>query len=275
MTGPEPGPGPVVTLLTDYGLNDDFVGVCHGVILGIAPRAVIVDITHGIPRHDVRRGALALRGALPFMPVGFHVAVVDPQVGAERRAVAVRCDDDRTLIGPDNGLLSLAWEACGGAVDAVEVTRSRHRLEPVSATFHGRDVFAPVAAHLATGADLADAGQRLDPAELVRLELPTPRVESGALVAHVLTADAFGNLSLDVVHADLAGTGLTLGRAVEIEAPGGRHEGTFAQTFADVAPGGILVYEDAHRNLAVAVNRGDAARTLGLAVDDEVRISPR
>ena len=135
----------IVTLLTDYGREDDFVGVCHGVIRGIAPDAQIVDITHGIPRYDVRRGALVLRNTLPFMPVGVHVAVVDPQVGTERRAVALRCEDGRLLVGPDNGLLSLAWEA--RRVDlAVDISRSPHRLEPVSATFHGRDVFAPVAA---------------------------------------------------------------------------------------------------------------------------------
>ncbi len=153
----------IVTLLTDYGRDDDFVGVCHGVIRGIAPDARIVDVTHGIPRHDVRHGALVLRNTLPYMPVGVHVAVVDPQVGTERRALALRCDDGRVLVGPDNGLLSLAWDQAGGVDLAVDVSRSPHRLEPVSATFHGRDVFAPVAAHLAAGAELADAGVPLDP----------------------------------------------------------------------------------------------------------------
>ena len=156
----------IVTLLTDYGRDDDFVGVCHGVIRGIAPDAQIVDVTHGIPRYDVRHGALVLRNTLPYMPAGVHVAVVDPQVGTERRALALRCHDGRMLVGPDNGLLSLAWEACGGVDLAVDVTRSPHRLEPVSATFHGRDVFAPVAAHLAAGAELADAGSPLAADEL-------------------------------------------------------------------------------------------------------------
>ena len=162
----------IVTLLTDYGRDDDFVGVCHGVIRRIHPEAQIVDITHGLPRYAVRQGALVLRNTLPFMPVGVHVAVVDPQVGTERRALALRSGDGRILVGPDNGLLSLAWERCGGVDLAVDITRSPHRLEPVSATFHGRDIFAPVAAHLARGAELADAGDPLDPAELAVVALP-------------------------------------------------------------------------------------------------------
>ena len=151
----------IVTLLTDYGRDDDFVGVCHGVIRTIYPEAQVVDITHGVERYAVRQGALVLRNTLPYMPVGVHVAVVDPQVGTERRALALRTIDGRVLVGPDNGVLSLAWPRCGGIDLAVDVTRSEHRLEPVSATFHGRDIFAPVAAQLARGAELADAGDQL------------------------------------------------------------------------------------------------------------------
>ena len=265
----------IVTLLTDYGRDDDFVGVCHGVIRSIAAHADIVDVTHGIPRYDVRRGAVVLRNTLPYMPVGVHVAVVDPQVGTERRALALRCADGRLLVGPDNGLLSLAWEEAGGIEIAVDVTRSPHRLEPVSATFHGRDVFAPVAAHLAAGAEIADAGEPLDPGALARIELPQPRQEAGGLVAHVLAGDRFGNAMLDVGHELLAGTGLTLGSEVEIEAGGELYLATFASTFADVGPGEMLVYEDAYRALAIAINRGDAIGTLGLAADAEVVLRPR
>jgi S-adenosylmethionine hydrolase len=265
----------IVTLLTDYGRDDDFVGVCHGVIRSIHPEAQIVDITHGVGRYAVRQGALVLRNTLPYMPVGVHVAIVDPQVGTERRAVALRTADGRILIGPDNGLLSLAWEACGGVELAVDVSRSPHRLEPVSATFHGRDIFAPVAAHLARGAELADAGDPLDPGDLLDVDLPVPRVEDDALVAHALVIDRFGNAALDVSHDDLAGTGITLGGTVELEAAGERYLATYAQTFADVRPGELIVYEDAYRTLAVAINRGDAAATLALRPDAEVRLRPR
>jgi S-adenosylmethionine hydrolase len=265
----------IVTLLTDYGRDDDFVGVCHGVMRSIDPDLRIIDITHGINRYAVREGALVLRNTLPFMPVGVHMAVVDPQVGTERRAVALRTGDGRALVGPDNGLLSLAWERCGGVELAVDVTRSPHRLEPVSATFHGRDIFAPVAAQLAAGAEVADAGDPLDPDALAVVELPIARTEDGALVAHALVLDRYGNVGLNVGHEQLAGSGLTLGGTIELEIGGERYLAKYARTFADVTAGELLVYEDAYRTLAVAINRGDAASTLGLRPDAEVRLRAR
>src|SRR5256714_11510634 len=167
----------IVTLLTDYGTEDEFVGVCHAVIRSIRPGVPIVDVAHGISRNDVREGAIVLRNALPYLPVGVHVAVVDPQVGTERRGVAVRCADGRLLVGPDNGLLSLAWERAGGAVEAADISRSAFRLEPVSATFHGRDVFAPAPARLSGGADLLGAGEPPDLGELRGLGPPAARSE--------------------------------------------------------------------------------------------------
>jgi S-adenosylmethionine hydrolase len=266
----------IISLLTDYGDDDEFVGVCHAVMRGIAPDVPIVDLTHGIQRYGVRQGAIVLRNSLPYVPVGVHVAIVDPQVGTERRGVALRTGDGRALVGPDNGLLSLAWETCGGVVEAVDISRSSHRLEPVSATFHGRDIFAPVAAHLSAGAQLADAGQHLDPEELQVLAMPQPEVREGEVVAHVLLVDRFGNASLDVGHADLAGSGLSLGRPVEVEVGGGeRFIAMFAQTFADVRPGDVILYEDAYRMLALAVNRGDAAAALKLRPDARVVLRPR
>jgi S-adenosylmethionine hydrolase len=265
----------IITLLTDYGRDDDFVGVCHGVIRTIHPEAQIIDLTHGVRRYAVRQGALVLRNTLPYTPVGVHLAIVDPQVGTERRAVGLRTADGRLLVGPDNGLLSLAWERCGGVELAVDVSRSPHRLEPVSATFHGRDIFAPVAAHLARGAALEDAGDPLDPAELTTVELPEPRVDDGAVVAHALVIDRFGNAALNVGHEDMAGTGITLGGTVELEVAHERYLATYAQTFADVRPGELIVYEDAYRTLAVAINRGDAAATLALRPDAELRLRPR
>jgi S-adenosylmethionine hydrolase len=261
----------VVTFLSDYGLGDDFVGVCHGVIARIAPDVRVLDVTHEIARHDVRSGALVLRRALPFMPAGVHLAVVDPEVGTQRRAVALRCaGEQRLLVGPDNGLLLLAAERFGGVVEAVDVGRSPLRLEPVSASFHGRDVFAPVAAGLAAGTALAEAGEPLDPGELVALELPRARRTGDGLLAHVLQADRYGNVVLDAGHDELAAGGLRLGHAVAVNGRPAR----YATTFADVPAGGLLLYEDGYRTLALAVNRGSALAQLGLAVDDEVLIAP-
>ena len=163
----------------------------------------------------MRAGALVLRNTLPFTAPGVHLAVVDPEVGAERRAVALRtAAEERLLVGPDNGLLWLAAERFGGVVEAVDIARSPRRLEPVSATFHGRDIFAPVAAHLAAGEPLAAVGEPLDPDLLVALELPRPRSDDGSVIAHALAIDRFGNVALDAGHEDLAGSGLRLGRPI-------------------------------------------------------------
>jgi S-adenosyl-L-methionine hydrolase (adenosine-forming) len=263
-----------VTLLTDYGLQDEYVGVCHGVIARIAPEARVIDLTHGVPRHAIRSGALALRRALPFTPPGVHVAVVDPGVGGPRRGIALRCVD-RLLVGPDNGLLIPAAEHLGGVEEAVDLASSPWLLEPVSATFHGRDVFAPVAAAIAGGAAVAEAGDPLAIEELAALELPRPRRDGDALVAHALLVDVYGNVTLNVRHEDLPASGLAFGHSLEVTAPGRTVHATFTGTFADVPAGELLVYEDASRTLALAVNRGDAAAELQLEPDDEVRLTPR
>ncbi|HEY2258996.1 MAG TPA: SAM-dependent chlorinase/fluorinase [Solirubrobacteraceae bacterium] len=266
---------PFITFLSDYGLADDFVGICHGVIARICPEARVIDLTHGIRRHDIRGAAVVLSQALAYLPAGVHLAVVDPDVGAQRRAVALELADGRRLVGPDNGLLWLAAQAGGGLVQAVDIAHSPFRLEPVSATFHGRDIFAPVAAQLARGVPLASAGEPLDPEQLVRIELPAARREDGILIAHVRYIDRFGNVQLDAGHEDLAGSGLRLGRSATVQAGGGEaRELTYVRTFADVTPEQPLLYEDAARRLSVAINHGDAAAWLGVAIDDELRIRP-
>jgi S-adenosylmethionine hydrolase len=262
-----------ITFLSDYGLADEFVGVVHAVIARICPDARVIDLGHGIPRHDALAGALVLARTLPFAPAGVHLAVVDPEVGARRRAVALRTvEEDRLLVGPDNGLLLPAAERFGGVLEAVEISASPWRLEPVSATFHGRDLFAPVAARLAAGEPLAAAGAPIEPAELVGLELPVARAEAGAVLATVTGTDGFGNVVLGATQADLGAAGLTLGQPVGARAGGRRVLGVVARTFADVRPGDLLVYEDAGGALALAINGGDAGALLGLRRGDEVRL---
>lgn len=270
MTSPRP-----ITFLSDYGADDEFAGVCRAVIARLAPAAPLIDLTHGIPRHAVRQGAFVLANALPYAPPGVHLAVVDPGVGSERRPVAVRAaKEERLLVGPDNGLLAPAIAALGGALEAVDIASSPFRLTPVSATFHGRDIFAPVAARLAAGASLAEAGAPLDPDSLAALELPEPRIEPDRIVAHVLHADGFGNVLLDVAADDLGETFLQPGGHALLEFGGTRLTVRFAATFGDVAADEALLYEDSSRSLGIAINQGSAAATLGLAPDDEIAISP-
>jgi S-adenosylmethionine hydrolase len=265
----DPAQQPFISFLSDYGLEDAFVGVCHGVIARLCPEARVIDLTHGIPRHDVLTGALTLRNALPHLPVGVHLAVVDPTVGARgrhaRRAVALRtASEGRILVGPDNGVLSLAAERLGGIVDAVDVGRSPYRLQPVSATFHGRDIFAPVAAALAGGAPLADAGEPIPIDDLATVSLPQARAADDGLYAHVVALDRFGNVILDAGHDQLGSAGLRLGAELALTAGGREHRARFVTTFADVAPGELLLYEDAEHMAALAVNHGSAAQTLGV-----------
>ncbi|HEX4110386.1 MAG TPA: SAM-dependent chlorinase/fluorinase [Solirubrobacteraceae bacterium] len=264
----------LITFLSDYGLQDEFVGVCHGVLARLAPDARVIDISHGIPRHDVRTGALTLASALPYFPAGVHLAVVDPDVGQRsRRAVALRVGE-RILVGPDNGLLMPAAAGMGEVVEAIDVTRSEHRLDQMSATFHGRDVFAPVAAALARGEPLLQVGEPMDVGELVELELPVADVDGQGVLAHVLDVDRFGNATLDARHEQLLAGGLRLGGPVQVQVGPALHIARFAVSFADVPAGTLLLYEDARSRSALAVNRGSAADALGLARDDAVRLRP-
>jgi S-adenosyl-L-methionine hydrolase (adenosine-forming) len=245
----------LLTFLSDYGPGDEYVGVVHGVIASIAPDVRVVDLGHGVPPQDVRTGARRLARALPFVPAGVHLAVVDPGVGGSRRAVALRAGE-RWLVGPDNGLLIDAAERFGGVGRAFDVGASPWRLEPVSATFHGRDIFAPVAAHLALGEGLDDT--EIDPAGLVRLPELRARREGDTVVAHVLEVDGFGNLRLNAEsgeYSSVAGRPVTPGR-----------------TFGDVPPGDLVLYADSDGGLALAVNGGSAAALLGLRTGDEVRL---
>lgn len=265
---------PAITLLTDYGITDEFAGVLEGVIVRICPQAWVIHLTHGIVRHDIRGGAAVLAQSLPYMPVGVHLAVVDPTVGGDRRGVALRLADGRILVGPDNGLLWPAAEAGGGVEDAVDISKSPWALQPVAATFHGRDIFAPVAAHLAAGEPLDQSGEGLDTSLLVRLEAPRARMEGGALVAAVNNTDRFGNVQLGAERDDLSGLGARLGDLLQVRLQSGElHVGTYARTFSDVEDGELLVFEDSARKLALGFNRGSAVTRLGLHGGDLLRIS--
>lgn len=260
-----------ITFLSDYGHEDEFAGVCRAVIARIAPATPVIDVTHGVRRHAIAEGAAILARALPYAEPGVHLAVVDPGVGGERRCVAVRAaEEDRVLVGPDNGLLAAALERFGGPAEAADVSRTRVRLEPLSATFHGRDIFAPVAAHLSLSEPLHALGEPIDPGSLAGSPLRSPQVVSQGMLAHAVLIDTYGNVSLDVPHERLPETGLRMGRGVEVVAAGGRHTASYSQTFADAPAGALVLYEDSYRHLALAVNRGNAAELLGIGPGAEV-----
>ena len=262
----------VITFLSDFGLQDDFVGTCHGVIKRIAPEVDVIDITHGIPPQAVLQGALVLRNTLPYMPDGVHLAVIDPGVGGARRPLALRDHTGRLYVGPDNGLLLPAIEAMGGIDEAHELANPRYALEPVSRTFHGRDLFAPAAAHLALGVDLADVGPPVAVDALVRLDLPEPEISPERIRAAVLYVDRYGNVQLNVARAELERAGIRPGARIELEFQGERYYAVAARTFADARPGDIVLYEDSYRNIAVAINRGNAAEMFAARAGQELDI---
>ena len=264
-----------ITFLSDFGLQDDFVGTCHGVIKRIAPHSDVIDITHGIERYQVLQGALVLANTLPYMPEGVHLAVVDPGVGTERRALALRGGDGRLYVGPDNGLLVPAAERLGGVTAAWELENTAYRQQPVSRTFHGRDLFAPAAAHLAAGVDPDELGPEIASDALVRLDVPVAVVEAGSVLAHVLIVDRFGNVQLNLTTEDLAAVGVEPGTRVEIEVGLQRFYACAASTFADVRIGDVVLYEDAYGNVALAINGGSAAEMLAARPGDTLVVSVR
>ena len=260
-----------ITFLTDFGLRDDFVGTCHGVMKRIAPEAQIIDVTHGIRPGRILQGALVLRNALPYMPAGVHLAVVDPGVGGSRRPLALRDVEGRFYVGPDNGLLIPAAERFGGVAEAHELANPAYALESVSRTFHGRDLFSPAAAHLAAGVPLGELGPPVDPDALARLDLPEPEVGQSRIRATVLAVDRFGNLALNLTRDHLDHAAIVPGTRIELIAPNGNQFfAVAARTFGDARQGDLLVYEDSYRNLAVAVSRGNAAAVLGVDEGSEI-----
>ncbi|PSK99652.1 hypothetical protein CLV63_103378 [Murinocardiopsis flavida] len=261
-----------LSFLTDYGRADGFVAVCHGQMLLHAPRARVIDITHDVPPGDIRRGAAVLAEAVADLPPGVHVAVVDPGVGTERRSVAVAAGG-HVLVGPDNGLLAWAADTLGGGDAAVELTEPALWRHPVSATFHGRDVYAPVGARIAAGLPVAAAGRPLPAADLRRLPDPVRTTGRGTAEGEVHTIDRFGNCQLSLRGTDIAAMCATGAAALALHAHGTVRVLPLARTFGDAGPGELLLLTDSAGRLAVAENGGSAACTLGLAVADRVGLT--
>jgi len=261
-----------ITFLSDFGLKDDFVGTCHGVMKRIAPDAQIIDITHGIPPQAVLQGALVLANTIGFMPIGVHLAIVDPGVGGPRRPLVLRDTDGRIFVGPDNGLL-LPAATRAGIVAAHELANPAYALETISRTFHGRDLFSPAAAHLARGTAPEELGPPLDPDALVGLDLPEPVLADGVALATLLYVDSFGNIALNLTRDDVESIGIVSGTRIELELAGEPYYAVMARTFTDARAGDVILYEDSYRNMSVAISRGSAARMLHAVPGQQIRIT--
>jgi len=260
-----------ISFTTDYGIDDGFVGVCEGVIARIAPGPRVIHVSHTVPPQDVRLGAAVLAQAVPYLPPAVHLAVVDPGVGTDRRGVVLVAENGM-LVGPDNGLLVPAAESLGGVRAAYELVEPAYRLPTVSATFHGRDVFAPAAAHLAAGVPVERFGPAVDPATLVWLPEPETFVEQGKLSTEIRYIDTFGNIQLAATGSDLDASGGALGTTAHANLNGRSMKATVGRTFADASLDGLIVYVDSGGWVALAVNGGSAANEFGGKVGDPVRL---
>jgi len=278
---------PFISFLTDFG-PDGAAAICRGVMLGIAPDATILDISHSVTKFAVREGAFLLWTALRWMPAGVHVAVIDPGVGTDRRPIAIRTGRGDVLVGPDNGLLIPAADSLGGIAEGRLLENPAWRLPRTSATFHGRDIFAPAAAHLAGGAAFEDAGPVIDRATLVPLRFPAATVREGRLETAVAYVDSFGNIRLGATRADLeaalghlASGGASGGGADGLRVTFDRSDGSeptservpLVATFGAVAPGAPMLYVDSNGQLAYADNQGSAGARLRVDPDARVVIS--
>jgi S-adenosylmethionine hydrolase len=267
-----------VWFLSDYGLEDEFVGVVKAVIRAIAPGATVGDITHQIPAHDIRAGALTLARSMQYLTLAPTVvlAVVDPGVGSDRRAVAVEAGGDNgegpaaVLVGPDNGLLASAVAMAGGARRAVSLTNEQFHLPAPGPTFAGRDVFAPAAAHLCTGVDLAELGTLIDPITLLPGIVPLSRQEEGAVVGEVLWVDHFGNVQLNVDPDDL----LLMDDPLVLTSGDKRRTAVRARSYSELKPGQVGLVTDSYGLVSIALDRRSAAEELRIGPGDSVTIKP-
>lgn len=273
------GVGPFVSLLSDFGVRDVSAGIMRGVVVGICPRATIIDLAHDIAKFAIRDGALMLWGAAPYLPRGAHVAVVDPGVGTDRKGIAIQTARGDYLVGPDNGLLMPAAARLGGITHAHLLENPRYALPDVSSSFHGRDVFAPAAAHLADGVDIEELGRAVDPRRLLALEWPRPDIRPGRLESTAIYIDTFGNVKLSALGDDLRAAlpDLRFGERVALQiGEGAAARGVtvvWARTFGDVPEGAALLTADSYGRVALSVHQGSAAATFGVRLDAIVTVT--
>lgn len=257
----------IITLTTDFGLRDGFAGIMKGVIYGIAPQVKIVDISHTVSPQDIREGALTLWRAAPFfLPGTIHIFVVDPGVGTNRRPMAARLGD-HYFVGPDNGLLTPLLqdaESNSKSIEFVHLNNPKYWLPKISRTFHGRDIFSPVGAHLANGVSLSELGKPFD--DPVRMEWTRPEQTEAGWIAHISAIDVFGNLTTDLPISVLQEKSNILFRLRGTEVRG------IAESYGHKQPGDLVALVDSEDYLEIAVVNGNAAQKLGAKVGDRVEV---
>lgn len=265
-----------ITFLSDYGLDDHFVGVCKGVLANRAPQAKIIDICHQVAPQNVGVGARLLADAVPYLPVGVHLALVDPFRRGHARPIGVRCHNGSVIVCPDNGLSSLAWEPLGGIESARELTNSAlWGVRDPAKSFRGRDLFAPVAGALVSGTPWEQVGDEIEPATITVLEPVTPYVHVDHVHGTIRMVDHFGNLQLNVARSDLEAAGIALGDEMELRIAGKTFVVPYTLSFTEMAPGRTFVYEDSFRAIAVVTNMGRAAEVLRARDGDPIVLSRR
>jgi S-adenosyl-L-methionine hydrolase (adenosine-forming) len=260
-----------VSFLSDYGRSDEFVGVCHGVILDLAPQLRVLDVTHDVPPFDVRAGALALARAVQYLPAGLVLAVVDPGVGTERRCIVVEAGHG-VFVGPDNGLLAPAVALLGGPDRVVALENEQYRLQAPGPTFAGRDIMAPAIAHIANGVPLTVLGDDVDPASLAPGLLPLPRLEPGQVHGEVLWVDRFGNCQLNISPDVLQNLGVAPGDVVEVRMGDAGRRARWTKTFADAQPSELVLVVDSYGSCALAYDRQSAAALLKLRAGSNITL---
>jgi S-adenosylmethionine hydrolase len=273
------GQGPFVSLLSDFGSRDVSAGIMRAVVAQICPRATIIDLAHDVHKFAIRDGALLMWSAVPYLPIGAHVAVVDPGVGTERKGIAIQTARGDYLVGPDNGLLMPAAARLGGITRVHLLEDPRYALPDVSSSFHGRDVFAPAAAHLADGVVIEELGRAVDPRRLLDLEWPRPDIQPGRLRANAIYLDTFGNVKLSALADDLhaALPDLRFGETVVVRIGAGERRrelpATWARTFGDVPEGAPLLTSDSYGRASLSVHQGSAAASYDVRLDAVIEVS--
>jgi len=263
---------PIITFLSDFGLSDEWVGVCKAVMIKISPEARILDISHQIPSFDVKKGALVLASALPFMPRSVHLAVVDPGVGTERRGIVIEARRGDFLVGPDNGLLIPAAIKLAGIKNIVEITNEKYFSTPISPTFQARDIFAPVAAYLANGVSMKEFGPAIKRDSLVKAPWGKPKVLKDRIEAEVIDLEKFGTIRFNCTRKELNKLGIDYGDRVKVRWADKELTLPFVKTFGEVAVGEALLLIDSSDFLCLAINQGEAASQFGLKVGERVAL---